>query len=418
MDADRVEVSLDVSGVGQNGALQMDDLSLTCITDHVPTNLYVSLAGSNIWPYTNWSMAATSLATAVDAASHGDSVFVTSGVYFLEQEIRVTGRTVRIIGVDGASRTAIVATNGADYARCFDISHPGSVIEGLTLRGGRAIGNGGGIILSHGELRNCVIMSNSAASGGGITCGDGRVENCLIMGNEARYDGGGVYSYRESAIRNCIIRDNHAGEEGGGVYYNYGFLEIVRNCAIIRNVAGLRGGGVRSECFDTGSVWNSIIWSNVPDDYSYFPYNKLFCSCVPGVEETQGNTTNHPGLVDMAGDDFHLRAGSPCIDTGALFDEEASEVDIDGQPRIFNGRPDMGVDEAVFASRGLVCTGQSLDLAWDVVVGAACSLQCASSLDADDWQVVGNTVTADQQILNWSDTNSVSSSRFYRLRWE
>ncbi|HOX03912.1 MAG TPA: hypothetical protein P5555_16545 [Candidatus Paceibacterota bacterium] len=45
------------------------------------TQLYVSLAGYHVPPFTNWVNAATNIQAAVDAASPGDTVWVTNGVY-------------------------------------------------------------------------------------------------------------------------------------------------------------------------------------------------------------------------------------------------------------------------------------------------------------------------------------------------
>lgn len=54
-----------------------------------------------------------------------------------------------------------------------------------------------------------------------------------------------------------------------------------------------------------------------------------------------GNITNAPAIACATNP--HLLAGSPCIDAGA--NDFASGTDIDGQPRIFSGRADIGCDE-------------------------------------------------------------------------
>ena len=44
-----------------------------------------------------------------------------------------------------------------------------------------------------------------------------------------------------------------------------------------------------------------------------------------------GNISADPQLVDPAGDDFHLQAGSPAIDAGSSLG--APTIDFDGNPR-------------------------------------------------------------------------------------
>jgi len=62
----------------------------------------------------------------------------------------------------------------------------------------------------------------------------------------------------------------------------------------------------------------------------------------PGI----GNLNTDPLFVDYRAGDYHLRPGSPCINSGdPNRTSKAGETDIDGEERIMGGRIDMGADE-------------------------------------------------------------------------
>jgi parallel beta-helix repeat protein len=70
-------------------------------------------------------------------------------------------------------------------------------------------------------------------------------------------------------------------------------------------------------------------------------------SCVSPPPATGiGNIDVDPLFVDAANGDLRLSVGSPCIDKGTNLAWMATSTDLDGKPRIFNGRADMGADEA------------------------------------------------------------------------
>ena len=64
-----------------------------------------------------------------------------------------------------------------------------------------------------------------------------------------------------------------------------------------------------------------------------------------GMAELAGNLEGAPlsAVVDAAGGDLHLSAGSPAIDAGVVLAPGVCEDDFDGEMR--DGMPDVGADE-------------------------------------------------------------------------
>ena len=60
--------------------------------------------------------------------------------------------------------------------------------------------------------------------------------------------------------------------------------------------------------------------------------------------DCDGNIDDDPMFVDAENGDYRLQAESPCINAGSN-ECVTWELDLDGNPRIINGRVDMGVYE-------------------------------------------------------------------------
>jgi hypothetical protein len=225
---------------------------------------YVSTTGADVWPYTNWITAATTIQNAVDAAAPGNMVLVNDGTYDtggavayeLRNRVAVT-KAVNVQSVNGPDRTVILGAPdlaspnglGADAIRCVFLAHGASLL-GFTLTGGYTGSEefvpgamGGGVLCDPGSLvSNCVISGNSAYwEGGGISSYQATVSDCVISGNTSEEMAGGVSIGGFSELMNCVISGNSAGIEGGGVISYEG---IVSNCMIIGNSAGEFGGGL------------------------------------------------------------------------------------------------------------------------------------------------------------------------------
>ncbi|MFH1746066.1 MAG: right-handed parallel beta-helix repeat-containing protein [Planctomycetota bacterium] len=245
---------------------------------------------------------------------------------------------------------------------------------------------------SNAVITDCLITGNTTEGvGAGVYCSESSptIIGCTIAGNEATFSYGGAISCRESdaLIMGCTIANNTSGTVGGGVYFEGGAPTVI-NSRITHNVTTYDGGGIYS--YDSNAtirgctisenqsaVWsaalyceggnttviNSILWSDVPAEIAHVSGGlSVTYSDVQGGWDGEGNKDTDPLFVDPDGpdddpgtwedNDYHLGAGSPCIDTGnPAFEPEPGETDMDGEVRVWDGdddggaRVDMGADE-------------------------------------------------------------------------
>jgi len=327
---------------------------LTLLTGSLFTQLsagitrYVSLTGSNTPPYTSLATAATTIQAAIGISTGGDLILVDNGTYMLSTPVVINiGITLR--SLNGSNVTSI---DGNHAVKCMEINHSSAVVDGFLIKNGyNPSGFGGGVnIIGGGTLQNCYIKGCQARDGGGVAIdNNGLVQNCWINNNKADNNsgggyGGGIRILNDGEVRNCIIHKNTSVQYGGGInIWNKG---IVKNCAIVENSAP-NGGGIRTR--NNSKIYNSIIYYNTGSNYEvngsgYYYYNCCTTPALPTsysvdcISSLPQFITPPPGTPP----DFHLMAGSPCIDAGMNFSWMTTVPDFDGNPRIVGGVCDMG----------------------------------------------------------------------------
>jgi len=341
---------------------------------------YVNANGANpAPPYANWTTAATNIQDALRAAgSVGGTILVTNGVYQFSggynngsNRVNVLYGNFTVQSVNGPAVTVIQgyqvpgATNGNAAVRGVFLA-AGSTLSGFTVTGGATLatgGSGGGIYCQYttsvvtncvisgnasseygggvydGTLINCIVGQNVSASSGGGCFGNGSelsLTDCLILTNSA-ITGGGVWG---GNLTNCVLVGNVASSTGGGAYYP----QSMDNCTLVGNIAGNSGGGG----VYGGTVNNCVLYYNGVSSGIYASnYNNAvlnWCCTYPAPTTGGGNLTNAPGFVDLAGGNYRLQTGSPCVNAGT--NACAPEpVDLDGNPRVVGAAVDLGAYE-------------------------------------------------------------------------
>lgn len=259
---------------------------------------YVSLSGSNTFPYDTPARAARTIAAAVAAGAGRDTVKVAAGE-FLESvavnspcvivggynsnftQNNPTAYPTRLRGVTGAMRfsagggthcgvrnitfhdcvaaTGSVPVPGAHGAAILS-NDASPTIEHCVFTTNRAgIGTGvgwGGAVLLHGGspvLRDCTFSGNVGSSGGALAISQttgGLVEGCTFLTNAcsdstgdhrgaAVYVTGGVVT-----LRDCAFTGNGSATTGGAVEVVAGGQISLEACDLTNNRAAAGGGGV------------------------------------------------------------------------------------------------------------------------------------------------------------------------------
>jgi parallel beta-helix repeat protein len=306
---------------------------------------------------------------AIAAAVPGDEVVVDDGVYTGagNKDLDFFGKAITVRSASGDAAACVIDCQGSGGGFLFYSGEgPDSRVEGLTIRSASSSGvhcssssptltnctitgnttydYGGGVYCYYSDptLTNCTISGNTTSyDGGGMYCysSNPTLTNCTINGNTASYDGGGMYCYSSSpTLTNCMINGNTTYSEAGGVFCDSSNPTLT-NCTISGNTTSYDGGGMY--CYSSSPmVTNCILWGDTPEEIYVYSSTPVVTYCdVQGDWPGEGNIDADPGFAFA--DDFHLIAGSPCIDTGTNDPPGGLPgLDADGNPRPLDGDGD------------------------------------------------------------------------------
>ncbi|RKY17032.1 MAG: hypothetical protein DRP63_04415, partial [Planctomycetota bacterium] len=347
--------------------------------------VYVSPQGDDANDGLSSATPLRTIAKALSIAADGDLILLAEGTY-TETNLDTAGKRVYILGA-GVDRT-VIDCERQGRAFWFHSSETGdTVVEGVTIRGGKATGENGGAVLCESAaptFYRCRFTKNVAWYDGDGGCGAALAINaaspllldCRFSRNHADMDGGAIYinggsprivacrfsknfAYRNGAaiasansaspvVVSCLFSENRASQNGGAVFADSSTPELV-NCGFIKNNAD-DGGAIAATNSATVNTKNSILYQNCA-----LSGNQVFCDsgcstalircCLPDDAGDSGRFSgggtiaedscihDDPMLLEDYG--WRLDEESPCIDAGdaTLIPSDIQE-DINSLPRI------------------------------------------------------------------------------------
>jgi parallel beta-helix repeat protein len=226
------------------------------------------------------------------------------------------------------ARNSVLELNRASYGGGAYVSD----LTSCTVRSNAASNQGGGVY--GGTANRCLLEGNTASTGGGafahsLGC---TLNDCTLLSNAANY-GGGAYG---AVLNGCLVTANTAVTLGGGIYNC-----PLTHCTVAGNSAA-SGGGVAN-----GNMKNCIVYYNSAGDSSSNHTTSTFAySCTAPLPTGSGNISSAPLFLDTNGwSNLRLQTNSPCVNAGRNTDAPGP-FDLDGRPRVVDGRVDMGAFES------------------------------------------------------------------------
>ena len=291
---------------------------------------------------------------AINDSNDGDTIIVQPGLY--RENVKFLGKNIILTSTNPSDPNVVAATiientdhpavkfSGTEDPSCMLIGfNINGTIDGLYYRtdpNGMPIRNH-----TRATISNCLISGNGACLAVIGFC-DGTISNCLIADNFSTCGWLPVSTMNQchGLIKNCTIVNNNPSD-AVSVFMG---TTTIENCIIYHNYAWW---GVQPQVWVSKGGTLNISYSCVQGglDGIYLDHSTATVDWGPG------NIDADPCFVSLGywdvnevwvEGDYHLLAGSPCIDAGdPNYIAEPNETDLDGKPRVIGGRIDMGAYE-------------------------------------------------------------------------
>ncbi len=324
---------------------------------------------------------------ALQRARGTDTVYIRCAIYVESLNLApVPLRNVSLIGIAQGDSLPVISSADPDTHTISLMNYHGT-IKGLEITG--AVNANGINCMAMGgsnsaDISECRIYGNNTGihattSADGSAESSPRIHHNAVFSNRSRGIGNMVYS--SAVIQDNYIYANGDGSEGSGGIGNrdhsqavitgnviYGnnhtgiavrdssAPEIINNTVYGHDFPGTLSAGIRcnpAAGFHAPVILNNIIAYNAygllsrsqitGGENNYNDIYNNFIENYSGFEKGADDISEDPLFMDAQNNDFHLQAGSPCINTADA--SSAPDVDIDGIRRPQGSGCDMGAYE-------------------------------------------------------------------------
>ncbi|MEW6271246.1 MAG: right-handed parallel beta-helix repeat-containing protein [Thermodesulfobacteriota bacterium] len=274
-----------------------------------------------------------SIQAAIAAAADGDVVRVAAGTYL--EDLDFLGKAIAVVGA-GAASTVVQGTGTGPVVTFARGEGPASVLDGVTVTGGRAP-RGGGILVRAASptiVRTTLTGNRADFQGSAIYLEDSSAElrNDLIVANRATFpDAGDPHGVEVVRGAPRLLNNTIADGDSNGIIFRGSDGAVVSGNVIAFNGSARGGARGRGIC-DFGRstvIRHNLFFSNrrgallVDRDYARIERAERAIDD-PRVAD---NRSGSPRFVDRRRGDYRLRRGSRAIDLG---DPSPELADLDG----------------------------------------------------------------------------------------
>jgi hypothetical protein len=297
----------------------------------------------------------------IDVALRQDTVLVYPGRYkenidFMGRSIVLTSLQMRTGDDSYISSTIIDGDNKGIVVGFYNSLDSTTILNGFSIVNGYDPNYGAIKISGYStpRLMNLIIRDNiSGDIGGGLTSDSGsptsplRLTNLKIFNNSAIKGGGLCFccDCHDVIMDNVLIYNNSAKETGGSICSGQVSNLTLNNVTIANNTSSEAG----IITWDDSEITlnNCILWNNLQQEIEG-NVNAVY-SNIKGGYSGEGNINKDPLFVNAGEGDFRLQDGSPCINSGTPDTSGLNLLseDLEGYPRIYDARIDMGAHESV-----------------------------------------------------------------------
>jgi len=261
------------------------------------------------------------------------------------------------IGIAAIGHYGVSSNSALDQSRnglirgntCFNNISDYATSGGIYVDGGKDIKIDRNITYQNGYGIEIGNEENGTASN--IT-----VTNNVIYMNEVTglaiggYDGGTTGQVTNCIIRNNSFFKNNTNNDGSGEFY----MTKASNCTIGNNAFYTNSQNtlfsLENISPQTGNIIDYNDWYTQTGNASDININwrntsySSFTTYKTKTAQDAHSSFKDPLFTSIGTTpDLHVKAGSPCLKTGnAAWITDATEVDLDGKPRVVNGAVDMG----------------------------------------------------------------------------